>query len=558
MENFSFFKKGISVAHLPTLMLVIGYPVYWLELYVFDSRNGSTSPLATVLFLLIAGAIFYSQRLSWGHEVKELKSAGKDGWEKIFIISAALLTVGLLSVALYASLLPPHLMQEYDALNYHYAIPRQHLILDSFKHIAWSSADLFPLPIQFALAPFWFVTELPNKFPQFLFFIGLLLVSADLIKRLNGRPLSALLVAAAILGTHSIGIQMGMAILDLIICYLFLAAIDSFLKGAIGMAAIEFTFFFWSKSFVPPQILCIVSVMGCLYAVFHKFGFNVLTWDFKESIGKIEREQLFVQVQKFGRLFLILSVFIGAPFVVKSFYYSGTPLYPLAAGKLPPLDLQIDQNSPAWRSLLNAAQDHMGARNAYGEGRSPLAFIKHFWLIAVPDKGVNNAFDYPLGLPYVLLIGPFFWLLMESFRGKEFPLMPWFVVVYWILWWFGSQQSRFLYIPLCLSYIAVLSAQKDFSKVLLAVLVLAMGLNFLSVLRANKADFGLGREEVLRKNDLQIVAKNKKYVQEGDRILVPWENQEVAFAQFPVIVVPERLPYVLAVDPNKIKIHIGK
>ena len=90
-----------------------------------------------------------------------------------FVILAGLLSVLILVVGLYASLLPPHLMQESDALNYHYTIVRQHLILQSFKHIAWSHTDLFLLPINFALAPFWFESVLPNKLPQFLFFLGL-------------------------------------------------------------------------------------------------------------------------------------------------------------------------------------------------------------------------------------------------------------------------------------------------------------------------------------------------------------------------------------------------
>jgi len=36
MENSNIFKKGIGIYHLPTLMLAIGYPVYWRELYFLN------------------------------------------------------------------------------------------------------------------------------------------------------------------------------------------------------------------------------------------------------------------------------------------------------------------------------------------------------------------------------------------------------------------------------------------------------------------------------------------------------------------------------------------
>src|SRR5882672_6699659 len=83
------------------------------------------------------------------------------------------LALAILVTSFLAALLPPHLMQEVDALNYHYSLPRQHLIRGSFAHLRWSTADLWPLPLQFALSPYWFMTELPNKVPQFFFLAGL-------------------------------------------------------------------------------------------------------------------------------------------------------------------------------------------------------------------------------------------------------------------------------------------------------------------------------------------------------------------------------------------------
>ena len=62
----------------------------------------------------------------------------------------------ILLIIVLASVEPIHLMQEADCMNYHYGLPRQHLILGSFGHISWAADDLFLLPVDFSLSPFWF------------------------------------------------------------------------------------------------------------------------------------------------------------------------------------------------------------------------------------------------------------------------------------------------------------------------------------------------------------------------------------------------------------------
>ena len=106
-------------------------------------------------------------------------------------------------------------------------------------------------------------------------------------------------------------------------------------------------------------------------------------------------------------------------------------------------------------------------------------------------------------------------------------------------------------------FIVIINMQKYSSKILLAMLALAMGLNFLSVTRAHQKDFGFKREEVLRVEDRQVFIMSQKYLQQGRHDVVPTENHEMAFAQFPVIVAPERLPYVLAINPSIIASQKG-
>ena len=81
----------------------------------------------------------------------------------------------------------------------------------------------------------------------------------------------------------------------------------------------------------------------------------------------------------------------------------------------------------------------------------------------------------------------------------------------------------------------------------MSAILVALCLNLVSVLRAHKNDFGLRRIESLQESDLEIVKMNKKYLKEGRIDSVYLENKEVAFAQFPVVVIKESAPYTLKI-----------
>ena len=128
---------------------------------------------------------------------------------RIFLTVGFILGLFILTCALLAALQPPYLMQESDVMNYHMSVPRQHLILGSFAHIPWSADDLFFLPLDFALAPFWFVLPLPNKFPQFIFLLGLIGVVVNLCRELKpGGVMTSIIAVFALLGSHGHGVQM--------------------------------------------------------------------------------------------------------------------------------------------------------------------------------------------------------------------------------------------------------------------------------------------------------------------------------------------------------------
>ncbi|VAX35693.1 hypothetical protein MNBD_UNCLBAC01-501 [hydrothermal vent metagenome] len=534
LEGCRIFKKILSmpISHLPTLMLLIGYPVFWLEMYVIRKGYGQTTGLAAGLFILVSLCVVYYKQQGIlkkiGHFVQGVKVF--DFVSKLFFGTAGMISLVILACVLYASLLPPHLIQESDALNYHITLPRQHLILESFQHIPWSTADLYLLPVNFALAPFWLVTELPNKFPQFLFLVGLVFVSVRLVDFLSqGNFLAKVLAVFVVLGSHIVGIQMGTAMLDIALCYLFMASIDSLLHKKVFLATIEFTFYFWAKSFFPIQMILIGMGLGTFYLIFKKCGLLSVGWNANRMFSRKDRMEYKKSFRKVIFYFGILSIFIGGPFVVKSLSVTGTPLYPFGVGMLNVR--QMDKGSLAEQSLLENTEKVLATSEQYAPGRSLKDFIRHLWLIAVPEKGVNNRYDYPVGLVYLLCIGPFIWVLASSVRNRQFLIIPWLIVFFWGVWWMGSHQSRFLLIPILLMGIIILSQKIFQTKVFFGCVILSLALTSLSVFRAHRLDFGKSARDVLREKDKKLLEMSQT-VDRSKKIQLSFFD--AAFADFAV------------------------
>ncbi|MCA9408768.1 MAG: hypothetical protein H6755_07190 [Candidatus Omnitrophica bacterium] len=522
----------MPISHLPTMMLVIGYCVYWLELFIISPGKSHTSFLAAGLFIFLCVCILSINISKLKYIQNDIRNfLALEFLSKGIVVTGGVLSLAILIIACKAALLPPHLMQEFDAINYHITIPKQHLLMGAFAHIPWSLADLYFLPVDYALAPYWLVTELPNKFPQFIFLLGLLAVVKGLLKELGrGDLLSKMLMVFAILGTHCIAIQMGLAMLDLVLCYLFLAALDSLLKGRIILCAIEFSFYFWSKSFAPIQIGLIMVLLFVGVYIFRRRGFRRIGLIANEHLNVGLQLQHQVNLKKGIAPFIIMSLLIGGPFVGKSLLYANTPLFPFYPGVVN-FSKKIDQNSKAWISLKEKAEQAVATKDQYGSGRGVGEFLKHFWLLAVPEKGVNNRYDYPVGLVYLLCLLPFLRILFNSLKNNEILFLPLLVVLFWLTWWLGSHQSRFLFIPLILMYISVIS-QKKFQTIFFQLgIILSLSLVLLSVYRAHRGDFNKKAFEVIRSQDKQLLEMAKIYKGEGIVIL---DDFDVAFANFPV------------------------
>ncbi|MCC6758348.1 MAG: hypothetical protein IT395_01810 [Candidatus Omnitrophica bacterium] len=538
-----FKANALNLSHLPTWMLIIGLPLYWLEMAFHQNNHGITTPLAWIAFAVVAAVAVRHALVgcSWSW-----KTFWPGGWiDRSLLISGALLCLGMTAIYCYAALLPPHLPQEEDVLNYHYTFPRQHLIRQSFQYVRWSTCDLFPYPVQFGLAPFWFVTELPNKLPQSLFFLSVPAILVRLLKFLGqSDPWKCTLLVFAFFGAHHVVIQGGSAMLDIVLAYLFLAALDSFLRGNWIMAAVEFVFYFWSKSFAPLQMLAVMAVLSAALFVLKRSGFQ-LNWGFPSSAVNLPRVDLKF-LRKFLLLFGVLSIIVAGPFVVKSLKIGGTPLFPFFVGVFPHFQ-HVDELPWDWDSFVAAAKYDLSMKDAYGLPRTGINLIKHFWLIAVPQEGVNNVFDYPVGLVYLLCLGPFLYLMVKGLRQKQIGILPLLICVIWSSWWSGSQQSRFLYVPLFLLYLTVI-AELRYSKLFVLSVLFAVLISAGSAFRAHCSDFGKPPESLLSRRDQEFRRLSREYMAQkrSDKVVV--KDYQAAYAQFPATVLAENIPYTLQIE----------
>jgi hypothetical protein len=207
-------------------------------------------------------------------------------------------------------------------------------------------------------------------------------------------------------------------------------------------------------------------------------------------------------------VFLLASLAVAGPFMAKSLRSAQTPLYPLTGVVLEPQGcdpgkvtglIDRDKKSCDWKAI----------KDGYGHGRSLTAWVKHFWLIAVPETGVNNAFDYPLGLTYLLFLVPFVVLSVTALGSRKVSVLAVFCGVYWLLWWMGSQQARFFFVPMVGMFVTVAAGIDKPSRILLSCIILALALTLVSVYRAHQPDFGRSAYQVLRDKDKALLAMAK-------------------------------------------------
>ncbi|MBI4308803.1 MAG: hypothetical protein HY591_00575, partial [Candidatus Omnitrophica bacterium] len=104
-----------------------------------------------------------------------------------------------------------------------------------------------------------------------------------------------------------------------------------------------------------------------------------------------------------------------------------------------------------------------------------------------------------------------------------------------------SQQTRFLLPPLCLMTVLAIAFMPRLSKIFLCLVVISLGLETISLVRAHRDDWGKSSMEVIRDKDKQLLA----LAQQGEKVPVELDFPDVAFAPFIVDVRTSGSVYVM-------------
>ena len=363
--------------------------------------------------------------------------------------------------------LPPHLGQEYDAINYHMALPRQHILGGSFSHIPWSSADLFPLPIQCGFAPSWFMGSYFHKLPQFIAAVWAFLLLLDLGRSQLPRSYLGWLPAIAVFTTHGVMIQLGTAMLDLMGLYLLLASIHALRRQRPILAGLTLALYAASKSFRPAEIAIVMIIISGIYLVSSKKAFLM---DVRKVLLLLSLTAV-LAIVLLGR-----SALIGAR-------RAGTPLFPFFTCQI----INVEGcRGQAGEAIRQSADLLMKSGTSYGSGKDATSFIAFLWRVSVPTHSrTNNEFDYPLGLAWLLMVV----LLSSSIpiwvKKGSVPPFGSIAIAFLIVWWIGSHQSRWLYPVMAFGWLAIVEKLKTVSpKVIVVLLLVSASFSLVSEWRA--------------------------------------------------------------------------
>ncbi len=137
---------------LPLWMWAIGFAEFHVQALTTALPMGITS---WALFFALSAVTVAARRREWRAEALALVTSfrGEGAVSLAYAMNAALLAAILL-VGFVAALRPPHFPQEYDAVHYQMGIPWQHLVRHDLGPIRWAVTDLWPMALQWGMAPF--------------------------------------------------------------------------------------------------------------------------------------------------------------------------------------------------------------------------------------------------------------------------------------------------------------------------------------------------------------------------------------------------------------------
>ena len=403
---------------LGTLSLVI------LALGLFHQAN---APALWGGVLLVGGSLSIFGYRSWPRESRQ-SAPSKSGPLGLLIAAA----FGLLGIATLCGALAPPGGAEWDALAYHLAVPKDYLREGRIYYVPYDHHSNFPFLIQMHYLLMLSAGSVAGaKLVHWLCGALLVLSVAAFSRRYfrGSEAVGAALVAGSPLvvwESTTAYIDLGSALFTWLAFYALVNSSAARRDGAsvrwLVVSAVLMGFALGTKA----------TVLGfwgmCLLGI---LGWNLITerrWA-KETLPH-------------AILWASISLGIGAAWYVKTFLYTGNPVYPFAYSVF---------GGRYW-SVQDAAQ-YAAEQARFGFGKDPLNFLLSPLRVAFeqyisPPPGRSWAFTeqglagFDLGWGWLLALLPAPFLLKKLSRPAVYSLL--FAGGIWIFWFFVMQQGRYL------------------------------------------------------------------------------------------------------------------
>ena len=490
------------VLYWPIVLWALGFIEFHLTVF-FGPRNGHTLGISLWISLAMLVAELWRCRNATLRVAGML--AGEMRRAPILFWLLCAVQAGMFALASYEAHFPPHWPQEGDAINYHMALPRQHLFWRSLEHLPWSMTDLFSMPLQYGFAAVWFMGVTINKWPQFLGALWAFGILLALGRRQAAHSFSGWIPALAMFTTHGVMVQLGMAMLDLTNLYLLLATWHAAVHRRPFWWVAHIALYAAAKAFHPAQAGVLVLALLAYYYLFER-----------ETVISNRRH-----IVLYGLLATAVFLLISARSIWIAIERAGTPIYPLAVCAI--------QSVPGCQSEAGAiiranAKLVISAAGSYGLGYGVSGLFTHFWRVAVPAFGsVNNEYDYPLGLAWPLMLILLLGAIPHWYSVRKVSPEQLMAVLLWIFWWFTSHQSRWLFPVIALGLLATVYIQIRMNhKLLLGSIIISGLFSALSLARSIQSDLNISAADIqsqlqraIVSNPVTEVAKSKQtlYVQ---------------------------------------------
>lgn len=349
-------------------------------------------------------------------------------------IFPGLLLLFLLGYHLLGILLPPVF---FDTLVYHLAMPKLYILQHGIEYCPYNFYSNFPFTI------------------EMLYTLGLLLHGPILVKGIN--YVIHLLMLAGLYSLVRTYFSHRIALLSVIIFYAipwvgitsFLIYIDIGLGCYVWLAMYAFVNWVIRKERNWLLLCGIITgfMLGTKYLAANGaliLGFSilaVLTWRYlktkSSAPSETRRMEQFWQHYRPIFSFALPAFLIGSPWYVKSWLWTGNPVYPFLVGGR-------DWDLARLQVYLKQYQQQPGIVHG-----NPLDFLRIPWHLVFPFEN----FDISIGLTMLIFL-PFLFLLPHIPRLIKYFLVV--SVVYCVGWVNSSQQFRFL-IPM-LPFLSVATA----------------------------------------------------------------------------------------------------